>query len=105
MIGYERFAAWFQRLTTVTARAISRPEKPQRRSTPYEPAIPTAAPPGTTIESAVEACVRAKAERKSRPGSATIHGGAKVRRLRIVAATSASTHGHDRPRTTAHTSR
>ena len=54
MIGYERLANWFQRLTSVTARPISRLGKPQLRRIPYELAIPTAAPPGKTIDRAVE---------------------------------------------------
>ena len=52
--GYERFANWFHRLTSVTPRPMSLPRKPQRRRIPYAPAIPTAAPPGTTNDSAVE---------------------------------------------------
>jgi hypothetical protein len=67
--------------------------------------MPTAAPAGTTIERAVETWVRANAERKRRPGNATIHGGAKVRRLRIVAAASVSSHGQVRSWTTPQTSR
>ena len=77
-IGYARFASWFQRPTSVTARAIGLVPKPQTRRIPYWPAIPTAAPPGATIESAVEACVIISAGQKRSPGRATIHGGAKV---------------------------
>jgi hypothetical protein len=78
---------------------------PQLRRIPYVPAIPTAAPAGTTIESAVETWVKANADRKRRPGNATIHGGAKVRRLRIVAAESVSSQGQVRSWKTPQTSR
>jgi hypothetical protein len=105
MIGYERFANWFQRLTTVTARPISHPANPQRLRIPYAPAIPTAAPAGTTIDSAVDACVSISARRKLRLGSATIHGGAKVSKLRIAAAARATIDSHERSRTTPQTSR
>src|SRR5436189_61110 len=49
--------------------------KPQARRTPKEPAIPAAMPPGTTIESAVDACVTTNACTNERPGTATIRGG------------------------------
>ncbi len=52
------------------------------RSIEYEAAMPTAAPAGETIESAVEACVIAIASRNPRPGSAAIHGGGNVARFR-----------------------
>ena len=52
---------------------LSRRSRPPRR-------------PGATIESAVEACVIISAGRKRSPGSATIHGGAKVAMLSAVAA-------------------
>ena len=68
----------------MTPRAIARRSKPQTRRIPYEPAIPTAAPPGATIESAVDAWVIISAGRKRSPGSATIHGGAKVTTLSAV---------------------
>ena len=58
--------------------------------------MPIAAPPGATIESAVDACVIASACRKRRPGSVTIHGGANVARLSAVAPTSTATHCHVR---------
>ena len=104
MIGNARFMSWFQRPTRVTARATSRAGKPQRRVIPYEPAIPTAAPPGNTSDSAVDACVSSIARTKPSPGSAIIHGGANVARLMHVATTSATIHGHDRPFTTCQTS-
>ena len=58
-------------------------------------AIPTAAPPGTTIESAVVAWVIISAGQKRRPGRSTSHGGAKVRMLTRGTATSAKVHSHD----------
>jgi hypothetical protein len=57
--------------------------------------MPTAMPPGTTLARAVDAWVTASAERKPRPGSATIQGGAKVTMFRIVAPISARIHGQD----------
>ena len=55
------------------------------RSIEYDAAMPTAAPAGETIDSAVEAWVIAIASRNPRPGSAAIHGGGKVARLRTTA--------------------
>ena len=104
-IGYARFASWFQTLTSVTARAIGLVPNPQTLRIPNWPAMPTAAPPGATIESAVEACVIISAGQKRSPGSATIHGGANVQMLRAVAATSATIHGHEISLTTPQTSR
>ena len=75
------------------------------RRIPYWPAMPTAAPAGVTIESAVEAWVIISAGQKRRPGSATIHGGAKVPRLSAIAASSATIHGHEMSLTMAQTSR
>ena len=66
--------------------------------------MPTAMPPGTTLASAVEAWVTASAERKPRPGSATIQGGANVTMLSTVAAMSARIHGQDRVVMTSQTS-
>src|SRR5262245_43285753 len=86
MIGYARFASWFQTLTRVTARAIGLLPNPQTLRIPTWPAMPIAAPPGATIESAVEAWVIISAGQKRRPGSATIQGGANVQRLSAVAA-------------------
>ena len=103
-IGNAKLMSWLHRLTIVSERATSRAGKPQRLVIPYEPAIPTAAPPGNTSESAVDACVSAIARMKPRPGSAIIHGGANVARLMHVATTSATTHSHDRPFTTFQTS-
>ena len=57
--------------------------------------MPIAAPPGATIESAVDAWVIASACRKRRPGSATIHGGANVARFSAVAPASTT---HPLPR-------
>ena len=85
MIGKARLRNWFQRPVSVTARATSRATNPQRRSIAYEVATPAASPPGTTIESAVETCVTVIAWPNESPGSATIHGGAKVSRLTSVA--------------------
>ena len=76
--GKNRFANWFQRLVSVTARATGAPSKPHPRRIPTWPAMPTATPPGATIDSAVEACVIVSAGTKRRPGSATCHGGANV---------------------------
>ena len=67
--------------------------------------MPTAAPAGATIESAVEAWVIISAGQKRRPGSAAIHGGAKVQMFSAVAAINATTHGHEMSLTTSQTSR
>ena len=66
--GKTRLASWFQTPVSVIARVTSAERKPQARSIPQEPAIPTAAPPGAMIESAVDACVTTNACRKRRPG-------------------------------------
>ena len=105
MIGNARLRNWFQRPVSVTARATSRATNPQRRSIAYDVATPAASPPGTTIESAVETCVTVIAWGNDRPGSATIHGGAKVSRLTSVAAKRSAIHSHDRSWTSAQTSR
>ena len=104
-IGNERLRNWFQRPVSVTARATSRDANPQRRSIAYDVATPAASPPGTTIESAVETCVTVIACANDRPGSTTIHGGAKVSRFTSVAANSSAIHSHERPCTSAQTSR
>ena len=62
-MGNARFANWFQTPVTATARVVGAAPKPQARSIVYEPAIPTAAPAGVTIESAVDACVMTRAWR------------------------------------------
>ena len=61
--------------------------KSQDRSIEYEPAIPTAAPAGDMVASAVDAWVIARACRNPSPGRAAIQGGGKVARLSNVAAT------------------
>ena len=104
MIGNERFRNWFHRLVSVTAREKSRAGKCQLRNIPYAPAAPAAAPPGTTIDSAVDACVNSIARRNESPGRQTCHGGANVTRFRSVAPRSAAIHGHDSSLTTAQTS-
>ena len=55
--GMPRMISWFQTLVTATARPTGRPEKPHALSIANEVATPAAAPPGATIESAVEASV------------------------------------------------
>ena len=67
--------------------------------------MPTAAPAGATIDSAVDACVIAIASRKPRPGSAAIHGGGNVARLSATAAASTSQSCQLSVRTTSRTSR
>ena len=104
-IGNVRLRNWFQRLVSVIARAMSRVAKPDRRNIPYDPAAPTAMPPGTTIDSAVDACVTSMARKNERPGSTTCQGGANVARLNAVAASRATPHCHDNCLTTIQTSR
>jgi hypothetical protein len=65
---------------------------------------PAANPAGTTIDSAVDACVTVNAWRKLSPGSATCHGGANVIRLIAVATRSATIHSHESSVTTPQTS-
>ena len=103
--GKTRFASWFQTPVSVIARVTARVGYPQPRSIPHDPAIPTAAPPGATMESAVEACVISRAFRNPRPGSVIIHGGANVARLSTVAPTRTATHSHVSVVTTSQTSR
>ena len=75
------------------------------RSIEYEAAMPTAAPAGETIDSAVEACVIAIASRKPSPGSAAIQGGGNVARLRTTAPARTSQSCQPSVRTTSSTSR
>ena len=89
--------------------ATARPTAPgsnfQDRSIEYDAAMPTAAPAGETIDSAVDACVMAIASRKPSPGSAAIHGGANVARFSTTAAASTAQSCQSRSRTTSRTSR
>ena len=55
--------SWFQIPVTATARATAADGYFHARSIEYEAPMPTAAPAGETIESAVEACVIAIASR------------------------------------------
>ena len=87
------------------ATATCSARNPQRRNIEYERAMPTASPPGTTLDAAVDACDITSAWTNERPGSAAIQGGAKVRRLRTAAATSATRSSVLRPETMSHTSR
>ena len=68
--------SWFQTLITATARPTGRPRKPQARSIVNDVATPTAAPPGATIDNAVDASVTRVARRYESPGSEATHGGA-----------------------------
>ena len=61
--GNTRFMSWFQIPVMATARATAADGYLHERSIEYEAPIPTAAPAGETIESAVEACVIAIASR------------------------------------------
>ena len=75
MIGMPRMTSWFQTPVTTTASPTGRPLKPHALSIANEVAIPTAAPPGATVDMAVEASVTRVACRYRRPGNAAIHGG------------------------------
>ena len=68
MTGNARFTSWFQMPATATASATAAGGNFHDRSIEYDAAIPTAAPAGETIESAVDACVIAIASRNPRPG-------------------------------------
>jgi hypothetical protein len=103
--GRARLASWFQTPAIATATPTERRSKPHERSIENEPAMPTAAPAGETIESAVEACVSTIACRKRRPGSADIHGGANVTRLSATAPASRAQSCQSSPRSTSSTSR
>ena len=61
--GKSRFTSWFQMPAIATARPTGPSLELQERSIEYDAAIPTAAPAGETIESAVEACVIAMPSR------------------------------------------
>jgi hypothetical protein len=52
-----RITSWFQMLVTATASPTGRPSNPHTLSIPNEVAIPVGAPPGATIETAVDARV------------------------------------------------
>jgi hypothetical protein len=95
---------WLQRLTSVSARVISRFGKPHVRNIPNDAPIPTAGPAGITSESAVEAWVSSSARTKRSPGSAATQGGANVRRLTAVTARSATIHCHESSLTMSQTS-
>jgi hypothetical protein len=75
MIGSPRIRSWFQTLVTTTASPTGRPLKPQALSIAKELAMPTAAPPGATVDSAVDASVTRVACQYDSPGSAATHGG------------------------------
>ena len=85
MIGSRMLAITFHAAVSARASATAGRSKPQTRSILYESPMPTASPPGTAVESAVEDCVMTSACRNERFGSAAIQGGANVRMLRIVA--------------------
>ena len=72
MIGKPRITNWFQTLCTTTASPTGRPLKPHARNIANDVAIPTAAPPGATDESALDASVTREARRYESPGSAAI---------------------------------
>ena len=80
----ETLANTFQTVVAAVPTVTCSTVKPQRRSIEYEIAMPTASPPGSTLEAAVEACDSTRACRNERPGSAAIQGGANVARLRIA---------------------
>ena len=75
---------------TATARAVGALPNPHERNIEYDPAIPTAAPAGVTMESAVDACVITRACLKPRPGSAAIQLGGNVTMFSTVAPASRS---------------
>ena len=56
--GRTTFTIWFQTPVTTTATATAWRSNLQPRSIAYDAAIPTASPPGTAIESAVDVWVR-----------------------------------------------
>ncbi len=74
-IGKPRITNWFQMLCTTTARPTGRPVKPHARNIANDVAIPTAAPPGATDESALDASVTREARMYESPGSAATSGG------------------------------
>ena len=89
---------------TLLDHLAGRPLNPQALSIANELAIPTAAPPGATVESAVEASVTRVARRYDSPGSAATHGGPYVAVFSTTEATSRTIHSHERLLTTAQTS-
>jgi len=70
---------------SATANPAVRLDTLHERSIPNEIAIPIGAPPGTTMISAVEACVMRRAAMKVSRGITTIQGKANVTTLRTVA--------------------
>ncbi len=55
--GRTTFTTWFHTPVTTTATATDDRSNPHPRSIAYDAAIPTASPPGTATESAVDVCV------------------------------------------------
>ena len=80
----------FQTVVAAVPTATCSTPKPQRRNIEYERPMPTASPPGSTLEAAVEAIESTSACMKDRPGNAAIQGGAKVARLSSATTTSAA---------------
>ena len=91
-------------LCTTTASPTGRPLKPHARNIANDVAIPTAAPPGATDESALEARVAREARRYESPGSAATSGGPYVTRFSSAASASTTSHRHDTVCTTSQTS-
>src|SRR4029079_2770942 len=103
-IGTPRMMSWFHTPVTTTASPTGRPLNPHDLSIANDEAIPTAAPPGATVDMAVEARVTLVACRYDSPGSAAIHGGPYVAVFRTTDRISATIHCHSMSLATSHTS-
>ena len=80
---------------TATAKAACPRSTRSLRRKPNEIAIPSGAPPGSTVVSAVEACVKASAATKRSCGRTACHGRAVVAMSSSDAAVSAAIHGQE----------
>ena len=89
--------SWFQMLVTATARPTGRPSNPQVFNIPNDVAIPAAAPPGVTIDTAVEPSVTRDPCMYESPGSAAMNSGAEVATFSAAARRSATIHSQESP--------
>ena len=91
--GYTRIITWLQMPVTATAKAADARSTRSLRRKPKDSAIPSGAPPGSTVVSAVEACVKASAPGNDSCGRTAIHGRAVVTMSSSDPTASAAIHG------------
>jgi hypothetical protein len=92
MTGKPKVTNWFQSVVSVTPRTTRLPSNPQPFSIPNCVAALTAAPPGSTCDSALPARSIRSAWKKLSPGSTVIQGGASLRTNSAAEPTSARIH-------------